>query len=112
MRQNIDSIILKSGPQGRKGPISRQSLDSAGLDLNTGRTFLMGLFFVAGVGMTVSSRAGKLLEVVGILDGSGDFVVSAGPLAEVEDAAAVGAEGEILVGGDDYFATGGAEEGF
>jgi hypothetical protein len=56
--------------------------------------------------------AGEFFEEVGVLDGRGDFVVSAGPLAEIEDAAAVGAEGEVVVGGEDYFAAGWAEESF
>ena len=55
--------------------------------------------FVAGVGETVGFRAGELFEEVGILDGGGDLVVAAGPFAEVEQTAAVGAEGEVLVSG-------------
>jgi hypothetical protein len=57
-------------------------------------------------------RTGELFEVIGVLDGSGDLVVSAGPFAEVEDAATVRAEGEVLVGGEDYFAADRAEECF
>jgi hypothetical protein len=57
-------------------------------------------------------RAGELFEKIGILDGGADLVVAGGPLAEVEDAAAVGAEGEVFVGGEDDLAAGGAEEGF
>ena len=60
----------------------------------------------------VGVGAGQLFEVVGVLNGGGDLVVSAGPFAQVEDAATVGAEGEVLVGGEDYFAAGGAEESF
>lgn len=70
------------------------------------------LVFVAGVGVAVGFGAGEFFEVVGVLDGGGDLVVSAGPFAEVEDAAAVGAEGEVRVGGEDDFAAGGAEERF
>jgi hypothetical protein len=62
--------------------------------------------------MAVGFGAGELFEEVGVLDGGGDLIVAGGPFAEVEDAAAVGAEGEVLVGGEDYFAAGGAEEGF
>lgn len=52
-----------------------------------------------------------LFEEVGVEDGGGDFVVTRGPLAEVEDAAAVGTEGEVFGAGEDDFAAGGAEEG-
>ena len=62
--------------------------------------------------MAVGFGAGQFFEEVGVLDGGGDFVVAGGPLAEIEDAAAVGAEGEVLVGGEDYFSAGGAEESF
>jgi uncharacterized protein (DUF885 family) len=55
----------------------------------------------------------KLFEEVGVLDGRAEIlVVAGGPLAEVEDAAAVGAEGEVFVGGEDDLAAGGAEESF
>ncbi len=54
----------------------------------------------------------EVFEEVGVEDGGGDFVVAGGPLAEVDEAAAVGAEGEVFVGGEDDFAAGGAEEGF
>jgi hypothetical protein len=70
------------------------------------------LVFVVAAGVAVGFGAGEFFEEVGVLDGGGDFVVSAGPLAEVEDAATVGAEGEVVVGGEDYFAAGWAEECF
>jgi hypothetical protein len=70
------------------------------------------LVFVGGVGVAVGFGSGQFFEEVGVLDGGRDLVVSGGPLAEVEDATAVGAEGEVLVGGEDYFSAGGAEEGF
>ena len=47
----------------------------------------VGLVFVVPGGVFVG--AGELFEEVGVLDGTGDFVVSAGPLAEVDAAAAV-----------------------
>ncbi len=56
-------------------------------------------------------RAGELFEEIGILDGRGDFVVAAGPFAEVDAAAAVGAEREVFAGGEDDVAAGGAAEG-
>jgi hypothetical protein len=56
--------------------------------------------------------AGELFEEVRVLYGGGDFVVAASPLAEVEKAAAVGAEGKVFAGGQDDFAAGGAEERF
>jgi hypothetical protein len=54
--------------------------------------------------------AGELFQEVGVLDGRGDFVVAGGPLAEVDAAAAVGAEGEVLVPGKDDCAAGRAAE--
>ena len=68
------------------------------------------LVFVAAVGMAAGS--GQLFEIVGVLNGGGDFIATTGPLAEVDEAAAVGAEGEVLVGGENDFAAGGAEKGF
>ena len=56
--------------------------------------------------------AGDFLEEVGVLDRGGDFVVAAGPLAEVDAAAAVGAEGEVFAAGEDDIAAGGAAKGF
>ena len=56
--------------------------------------------------------AGELFEEVGVLDGGGDFVVAGGPFAEVDAAAAVGAEGKVLAPGEDDGAAGGAAEGF
>jgi hypothetical protein len=101
-----------------------QSIDLVGVIRVVGVTFLGmvwsrfalcyeglgGLVFV--VLAVVFVRAGELFEEVGILDGGGDFVVAGGPFAEVEDTAAVGAEGEVFVGDEDDFATGGAEECF
>ena len=67
------------------------------------------VFLIRGV---LLARAGEFFEKVGVLDWGGDFVASASPFPEVEDAAAVGAEGEVLVGDEDDFAAGGAEECF
>jgi hypothetical protein len=52
----------------------------------------------------------EVFEDVGVDDGRGDLVGSAGPLAEVDLAAAVAAEGEIFVGGGDDGLAGGAAE--
>jgi antitoxin ParD1/3/4 len=53
----------------------------------------------------------EVFEDVGVEDGRGDFVGSAGPFAEVDLAAAVAAEGEVFFGsGDDGFAGGAAED--
>jgi hypothetical protein len=68
--------------------------------------FGRGSVFVA-VGV-VFARAGQIFEEVGVLDGGGDFVVAAGPFAEVDTAAAVGAEGEVFVLFEDQGAAGGA----
>src|SRR5271163_91147 len=47
----------------------------------------------------------EVFEDVGVEDGRGDLVGSAGPLTEVDLAAAVAAEGEVFVGrGDDGLA--------
>ena len=56
--------------------------------------------------------AGELFEEVGVLDGGGDFVVARGPFAEVDAAAAVGAEGEVFVLCEDQGAAGGAAQRF
>lgn len=74
--------------------------------------WLVLLVFVVAAGVAVGFGAGEFFEEVGVLDGRGDFVVSAGPFAEVEEAAAVGAEGEVFGSGEHYFAAGGAKEGF
>jgi hypothetical protein len=65
------------------------------------------VFVVLAIGFV---GAGEFFEEVGILDGGGDFVVAGGPLAEVDTAAAVGAEGEVFVPGEDDGAAGGATE--
>jgi len=87
--------------------------DSKGLSVQgKGLYFVAGLVFVVAAWMAVGVGAGQFFEEVGILDGAADLVVAAGPLAEVKDAAAVGAEGEVGVRGEDDFAAGRAEEGF
>jgi hypothetical protein len=58
---------------------------------------LRGLVFV--VLAVVFVGASQLFEKVGVLDRGGDFVVTGGPLAEVEKAATVGAKGEVFAGG-------------
>jgi hypothetical protein len=55
--------------------------------------------------------ASEFFEEIGILDGCGDFIVAAGPLAEVDAAAAIGAEGEVFAGGEDDVAASGATKG-
>ena len=62
--------------------------------------------------MAAGLGAGELFEEVGVLDGGGDLVVAGGPLAEVDAAAAVGAEGEVFASNEDDVAAGGAAEGF
>lgn len=57
-------------------------------------------------------RTCQFFEIIGVLNGRRDFVISAGPFAEINETTAVGAEGEVLVGGENNFATGGAEESF
>ena len=46
------------------------------------------------------------------MDGAGDFVVAAGPFAEVDAAATVGAEGKVFAAGKDDGAAGWAAECF
>src|ERR1700735_4906951 len=54
----------------------------------------------------------EVFEKVGVEDGRGDFVVAGGPLAEVDGATALGAEGDFGgVEGGEFFADG-AVEGF
>jgi hypothetical protein len=49
----------------------------------------------------------EIFKEIGIEDGGGDFVVAGGPLAEVDGAAALGAEGNFGgVEGDKFFADG------
>ena len=74
----------------------------------------VGLEFVVEIGGGVLLLLGVLevFEEVGVEDGGGDFVVAGGPLAEVDGAAALGAEGDFgAVEGDEFFADG-AVEGF
>jgi len=53
-----------------------------------------------------------VFEQVRVEDGGGDFVVAGGPLAEVDGAAAFGAEGDFGgVEGDGLAADGAAEDG-
>jgi hypothetical protein len=70
---------------------------------------LRGLFFV--ILAIVLVGAGEFLEEVRVLNGGGDFVVTAGPFAQVDAAAAVGAEGEVFATGEDDVAAGGAAKG-
>ena len=51
---------------------------------------------------------GELFEKVGILDRGRDFVVAAGPFAEVDATAAVGAEGRVFASCKNDVAAGGA----
>jgi hypothetical protein len=54
----------------------------------------------------------EVLEEIGVEDGRAYLVVARGPLAEVDGAAAVGAEGDVGVGERDFFAADGALEDF
>ena len=54
----------------------------------------------------------QVFKHLGVKDGRGDFIDAHGPLAEVDAAAAVRAEGEVFTGGGDQLATGGAVDGF
>ena len=87
-------------------------MKAEGLDRIFREMWVLGgrLVFVAAVGMAAGS--GQLFEIVGVLNGGGDFIATTGPLAEVDEAAAVGAEGEVLVGGENDFAADRTEEGF
>src|ERR1700761_1701830 len=57
-------------------------------------------------------RASEFFEEIGILDRRGDLVVAAGPLSEVDAAAAIGAKGEVFAGGEDDVAACGATKRF
>jgi hypothetical protein len=54
--------------------------------------------------------AGEFFEEVGVLDRGGDFVIAAGPFAEVDAATAIRAEREVFALGKDDVAAGGAAE--
>src|SRR5205823_12491455 len=71
--------------------------------------FAILVFVVLGV---VFPRAGELFEEVGVLDRAGDFIVSAGPFAEIDAAAAVGAEREVFAAGEDDGPAGGTAQRF
>ena len=68
------------------------------------------LGFVGGVLLLLGVL--EVFEEVGVEDGGGDFVVARGPLAEVDGAAALGAEGDFEGVEGDFFAADGAVEGF
>jgi len=71
--------------------------------------FLADIFSIL---MVPGIRAGKFFEIIGILNGRGDFVLSACPFTEIQKSATVRTEGKILVGGEDNFAAGRTEESF
>ena len=54
----------------------------------------------------------EVFEQIGIEDGRGDFVVSRSPLAEIDGAAAVGAEGDVGGVEWDFLAADGTFEDF
>ena len=62
------------------------------------------------VAAAVGAEAAEIFEDFGIEDGGTDFVDSGGPLAEVDFAAAVAAEGEVFAVEGYEFAAGGAAE--
>jgi hypothetical protein len=104
-----------------KGLSLNQGLEKvsfAGKVFDSGRLSLQGkaLYFGARLVFIVLAvmfiGAGEFFEEVGVLDGRGDFVVAAGPFAEVDAAAAVGAEGEVFAAGEDQGAAGGAAQRF
>jgi hypothetical protein len=64
------------------------------------------------IALTVRAQVTQVIEDFGVEDGRADFVDAGGPLAEVDLAAAVGAEGEVFVGKADQHAAGGAAEDF
>ena len=76
----------------------------------------VGLFCRPGLLVVVLAivflGAGQFFKEVGVLDGGGDFVIAAGPFAEVDAAAAVGTEGEVFAAGEDDSSARGAAEGF
>jgi len=60
----------------------------------------------------VRVQAAEVFEDFRVEDGGADFVDAGGPLAEVDFAATVAAEGEIFVVEADQHAAGGAAENF
>jgi hypothetical protein len=86
--------------------------DPNGLRVTGNALNLRGGLVVFVVFAAVGLRAGQLFEEVRVLDGGGDFVIAGGPFAEVDAAATVAAEGEVLVGGEDDGAAGGTAKRF
>jgi hypothetical protein len=70
------------------------------------------LVYVVVVLAVVFVRTGEFFEQVGVLNRRADLVVSASPFAEVDAAAAVGAEGEVFTLGENDGAAGGTAESF
>jgi len=71
-----------------------------------------GVLFVIEVPSAVVSKFAEILQDFGIQNGRADLVHTHRPLAEIDLAAAVTAEGEVLVGHADEHAAGGAAEKF
>ena len=63
----------------------------------------LALVLIGGA-LAARAQAFELVEQVGVVHGRRDDVAARGPLAEVKDAAAVGAEGEVLGCGEDDLA--------
>jgi len=76
------------------------------------RQILPWRLLVMGVSAVVRAEPAKVFEDFGVEDGGADLVDAHGPLAEIDLAAAVTAEGEILVVETDQHAAGGAAEEF
>jgi hypothetical protein len=71
-----------------------------------------GASVVIVVVVVVRAEAAEVFEDFGVEDGGSDFVDAGGPLAEVDFAAAVTAEGEVFAIEENKFAAGGTAEEF
>ena len=101
----LDYGVRTGGFAGKVFDSNRLSVQGDALNLDGGGSVVV-ILAVSFVG------AGEFFEKVGVLDWGGDFVVAGGPFAEVDAAAAVGAEREVFASGEDDIAAGGTAEGF
>jgi hypothetical protein len=75
-----------------------------------GRALLEPELVFIRVSIAAAAEAAEIFEDFGVEDGRADLVDTHGPLAEVDFAAAVAAEGEVFVVEADEHAAGGAME--
>src|SRR6185437_3785081 len=82
-----------------------------GYSIRAARSLVVSGVLQAGAGLAVA-QAFEFVEQLGVVDGRADDIRSAGPLAEVDTAASVGAEGHILTASEHECAAGGTAQRF